>query len=339
MHLPNFITTLLFFIAPVMGRAQATDTLPPRPPFREAKLQLHYFNIDWTDRQWDTLAGSPMRLEFYIDEIGEPFLTSARGQIDSVIFDSLRQATYRLPYFTPASVEGDRVAGRYLSYLTFPGEPLWLRVETVVADLEKLDSTHVLKRNAAFAEINGHFVKYLGTVGSYLHAGGGFDMLVGARWTDRWAAGFNLGADFMKRRRPFPEDEYPDRDDQSSTSAWFGGLLDYSLVTTKKCNLSLRTELGYGQLSAADRLEDNDREGQLLYHGVHTGVTLQYSLRLSDYRPIWYSGPDVPGATSHNLNIVGGYRYRYYGNDQARGGFYFIGIGYRFARDEFVRRQ
>jgi hypothetical protein len=329
-------------------RDEPTDStfVPAEPPLSLARFVMHYLSLKWTDEQWEQLAGREIELLYVIDDIGEPFLEGVRGTEDAIIIDSLRAATSRLPYFTPATEAGQRTESLFSARINFPAyqpaegdEELTVLVIPAPVDRDELASKYERNRNAIFLDFNATFVDHLGRLDTYLKPGGGLDMHIGGRWSDRWGAALSVGMEFHGRRQPFPDDPYPNREDQSSTDISFGGLLDRVLTTTDRGLLSLRGELAYGQLNAANRLESGgSEEGWVAYRGLHTGVHLSYSIRIGRYTPnVSYSREETTARYSA-LNIVGGLRYRYYGDREGTGAFYFLGLGYRLGRDDFRRR-
>lgn len=342
-----FALVLSLSLAPLFAQELDSLNAEARAPFDESRMALHYFRIDWSDAQWENLAGRRVTMIYFIDEVGEPFLEKLQGIDDAAIIDSFQVATGRLPYFMPAYENGQSVTSLYSVQLVFPSfgysnslaqwEPHDFEYPEPMTVYE-LDSAYVKESNMVFMDINVNFLNHLGTVGSYLKPGGGFDLHLGGRWSPRWGAALSFGGELMERNRPFPDDPYPNRGDKTSSGVWIGGLVDRVLTISDRGLLSLRGELGYGQLNAANRLDSGDEEGWVAYRGVHTGVSVNYAIRLSRYMPNFNYDPEVTTAQYYALNLTAGLRYRYYGNDQGRGAFWFIGVGYRMGRDDFRKR-
>jgi hypothetical protein len=146
-----------------------------------------------------------------------------------------------------------------------------------------------------------------------------------------------MGVEFNGKQRTFPDDPIPGRLDAAS-GVWIGGLVNHDLKMNDRGLLSVRGELAYGALNAANRLDPDEEEGWVQYRGVHTGVHLNYALRFSRFTPNPGLVNDHVTAHYSAVNFTGGLRYRYYGNKEGTGIHLFLGIGYRLGRDDFRRR-
>ena len=327
-------------------RAQ-TDTayIPPTPRIELRELAGHFLDLDWTAAQYDSLRGSVVELTFYVDDIGEPYLYTARGIEGRAIFERMVEATERLMYFEPARRGERRVGGEYVFWLQFPrfGEgafdPVMLYPQPPgILNPDTLREKFERTRNAVFVDVNPFYSNYTGEVGTYLRGGVGIDVTLGGRWSDRLGAGLVMGLEGNDRHRSFPDDPYPDRDEWSS-GLYIGGLVDYNAVLKGASYLSLRPELAYGILNAANRLDPDEKEGSVQYRGLHTGLVLHYSFRLGAYKPNVPFSSDYTSARFTAINLEAGYRYRHYGDKAGTGGYWFVGAGWRWGRDDFRRRN
>ena len=94
-----FALVLSLSLAPLFAQELDSLNAEARAPFDESRMALHYFRIDWSDAQWENLAGRRVTMIYFIDEVGEPFLEKLQGIDDAGIIDSFQVATGRLPYF------------------------------------------------------------------------------------------------------------------------------------------------------------------------------------------------------------------------------------------------
>ncbi|WP_020566945.1 hypothetical protein [Neolewinella persica] len=332
------------FFGSLTARAQDTTYVPAEPPISVARMAIFYYDINWTDEQWAELAGRQVELIYLIDEVGEPFLQASRGLPDDAVRDSMTIATSRLPYFTPAR-RGEffeesvySVQFSFPSYRPAAGNDLLLMSRFLLpVSREVLAEEYVKDYNAVFIDFNLNYLSHLGTPGSYLKGGGGFDMYIGGMWKPRWGAGLAMGTEFNGKKRSFPDDPIPGREGAAS-GVWIGGLLNHNLKMTDRGLFSIRGELAYGVLNAANRLDPDEDEGWVQYRGVHTGIHVNYALRFSRFTP-------NPGLVNGHvtarysaINFTGGLRYRHYGDKEGTGAHWFLGIGYRLGRDDFRKR-
>ncbi len=344
MHLTTQI--LLLFLCFTAGLSAQTDTVstPPVPRVEVRELALHYINLDWTKAQWDSLSGNVMELSLYVDEIGEPYLQSARGFESPAVFDRLVAATNTLTYFHPAERNGSFVGAEYTLWVIFPAagtgifHPSLLYEPPPVITEDSLAENYLSARNVLFFDFNLLYNHFTGAPGRYLKNGFGMDLAFGGRWSDHLGAGLILGVELNDRHQPFPEDPYPDRDEISS-GVLIGGLLDYNLAIPERSYLSLRTELAYGVLNAANRLDPDEEEGWVQYRGLHTGLVLQYTLRIGKHKLSPTFNPAIVTTSYSAVNVLTGIRYRYYGDRVGTGTYYFIGLGYRVGGDTFQSRS
>ena len=317
---------------------------PPRPTVSAFDLALHYINLDWSDAQVDSLAENLIELTFYVDDVGEPFLQSARGFESPAIFAKLVAATGELIYFQPARRGEARTAGEFVFWMRFPraGLGTYSAYEVYGSPLiygpDSLAESFTLYRRALYLDLNLFYPGHLGEVGTYLGGGIGYDMGATFRWTNRLGAGLILGLEANDRHRDFPEDPIPGRDEWSS-GVFIGGRLDYLAWSRGRSFLTLQPELAYGVLNAANRLEPEAETGWVQYRGAHAGLTINFSRRLGAYRPNLTLHPDETTARYHALSAIAGLRYRYYGDKVGTGAYWFLGVGYRFGRDDFRRKN
>ncbi|WP_116105001.1 hypothetical protein [Lewinella sp. IMCC34191] len=336
--------SLFLLIGTTALQAQADTTYsPPIPRMELSDLAGYYINLDWSPAQWDSLQGSLVELAFYVDEIGEPYLNYARGFESPAIFDRLVEATGRLTYFEPAKRGDSPEGGEYLFWITFPrfgeGQFQWERIYgnlPAKMNTDSLRKSFYRSRNAVFVDMNIYYSNYTGNAGTYLSGGFGLDVTIGGRWSDRIGAGVILGLEGNDRHRSFPDDPFPERDEWSS-GLFAGGMLDYLLLLRDKSYLSVRPEVAYGLLNAANRIDPDDEEGWVQYRGLHTGVVIHYSFRLGKYVPNLPFSNDYTSARFNAFGLETGFRYRYYGDKAGTGGYWFIGLGWRFGRDDFRR--
>lgn len=339
----SLFTCLLFvFLSPFVS-AQDSTYVPAKPPISVARMMIYYYDIKWTDEQWAALTGQSIELFYLIDEVGEPFLQASRGLPDQVYRDSMDIATGRMPYFTPAYRDGIAEESVYSIQFSFPayrqdtsGTPIFFNLFQAVSP-DELATDYKRDFNAIFLDFNLNYINHLGRPDAYLHGGGGFDMFIGGRFADQWSAALAVGTEFTGKKQPFPDDPIPDRDDQA-TGVWIGGLINRDLRSTDQSILSLRGELAYGALNAANRVDPDEDEGWVQYRGVHTGISVNYALRFSKYTPNPGIMGDVVTARYSAINFNAGLRYRYYGDKEGTGAFWFIGVGYRLGRDDFSKR-
>jgi hypothetical protein len=110
-----------------------------------------------------------------------------------------------------------------------------------------------------------------------------------------------------------------------------GGTLHFSPYTGRRLRVTLRPEIGYGSLNAANRLDPDAEEGLVQYRGAHFGLVAQATLRVGDYRPQTNFGREAVVAQQSAINLFAGVRHRYYGDRVGTGTFLVAGVGYRFA--------
>ena len=309
-------------------------------------MALHYYSIDWTAAQWDTLRGREVELFFLIDRIGEPFLQTVRGIDEPEILDSLAVATSRLLYFTPARDEGELVESVYGIYFTFPDRPLrqrnepdyatnWLGVSFIPpGDLER---DYAFDRFSFLIDYNVLFADYVGAPGEFIKPGGGFDLVFASRWSPRWGAGVAIGLDMAALRKALPEDPLA-RSDGGVANGYFAGCLDRVLRVSPQEEWTVRGELGYGFLGIAND-QDEQPDGDLNHGGLHTGLSLRYS------NPFGQPGAggavrDARGrvqAQGFGYNLFAGLHYRYLGDRTGTGIYYFLGAGIRIGGARYQR--
>ena len=340
--MPFPLTIVLLFLSGCLYSQADTVYRAPEPRTEVRNIALHYINQDWTEAQWDSLSGSIVELTLFVDEIGEPYLESARGFESPAVFDRLVTATTDLMYFEPARQNGKYVGGRYTLWVIFPVagsgpfDHSALYTPSPYITQDTLAANYRLVSNTMFFDFNLSYNVFTGDPGAYLKNGFGMDLAAGGRWSDHWGAGLSMGFEGNDRRQPFPEDPYPDRDELSG-GVYIGGLIDYSLILSRRGYLSARTEVGYAALNAANRLDPGEKDGWVQYRGVHTGLALQYSFRVG--RPGIFAVFDAAKAVTNYsaVNAVAGVRYRYYGDRVGTGAYYFLGLGYRLGGDTYRR--
>jgi hypothetical protein len=341
---------LCLFLA-IEVRAQDDSTYRAAEPALSAhEIAQSLVYRQWTEEQSTHLLGIYARLEFAIDPYGIPALASVTNVDRLDVLDSLRSATAELPNFTPALRDGTPVAGSYSLWLSFPGhgvgtEEFFYRGVFFGEDdrapltADSLRARYTRINNRGFIDFNGSYVHHYGEVGTYLKDGGGFDIILGSNWNDRWGAGLLLAFEITGRHRPFPEDRFPDRNRETSGGLGVGGMLAFHPYTSDRLTVSLRPEAGYGLLNAANRLDPDEEEGLVQYRGGHFGLTAQASFRVGSYRPQLNYGTEETTATYSAINAFAGIRHRYYGDRVGTGTFLVAGVGYRFGSSVWVRRQ
>ncbi|MBC6994817.1 hypothetical protein QWY85_07205 [Neolewinella lacunae] len=340
----KLIAFLVFFCSFLTVHAQDTTYVPAEPPFSVTRMALHYYSIKWTDEQWKALAGQEVELVYLIDKVGEPFLQASRGLPDQSVQDSFSIATGSLPYFTPARQGGVFVESIYSIRFSFPAYQRVASRDSILffnyfvpISREELAEKYVKDYNAVFLDFNLNFLNHLGTPGSYLKSGVGFDVYIGGNWNPHWGAALAMGVEFNGKQRSFPDDPIPGRLDAAS-GVWVGGLVNHDLKMTDRGLLSVRGELAYGALNAANRIDPDLEEGWVQYRGLHTGVHFNFAWRFSRFSPNPGIIDEHVTARYSAVNFTGGLRYRYYGNKEGTGAHFFIGVGYRLGRDDFRRR-
>ena len=330
------------------AQSDAADTsyVGPQAPVSLPALALHYYSINWTPAQWDTLRGREVELFFLIDQIGEPYLQTVRGIDEPDLIDSLQAATSRLRYFQPAREEGELVESVYGMYFTFPDRPLrertkvqyatnWLGISFIPpGDLER---EYAFSRFSLVVDYNLLFADYVGGPNEYIKPGGGFDLIFASRWSPQWGAGVAVGLDIAGLRKALPEDDLL-RSDAQLANGYFAGCVDRVLHVSPQREWTVRGELGYGFLGISDD-EDEQPDGNLSYGGLHTGLLVHYS------NPFGQPGAngaarDARGrvqAQSFGYNFFAGLRYRYLGDRTGTGVYYFLGAGIRISGARYER--
>ena len=341
----NPLPILFLLLLPTLVTAQITDTTSTEaaPPISMAALALHYYDIDWTDAQWDTLRGERLELFYLIDEIGEPFLQSVRGVDDPAILDSLAAATGRLSYFTPARRDGAIVESAWGFYFSFPDatknrfatrQPVNLFTPQIIYK-EELEQSYSFSRFSFVIDYNITFINHLGRPNQYFKPGGGIDMVFASRWSPNWGAGVGLGLEFNGQSDILPEDPFQ-RTGTRLIGVYMGGVLDRVLLLSENKELILRGEIGYGGLTFAD--DDDLPDDDFGFNGLHTGLLLHYS---KPFKPIAFAGRDINGrvqASGFHYNIFGGVRFRYYGDRSATGPMLVLGAGIRIGTRRYEER-
>ena len=331
--------------------AQDADStyVGPQPPVSLPALALHYYSIDWTPAQWDTLRGRELELFYLVDEVGEPFLQTVRGVDEPAILDSLRVATGRLLYFEPARRDGKIVEGVFGFYFTFPNRTQafgdvqytgpwsggsYLPPEQVVKNYTFSRFDFVIDYNALFAD-------YVGAPNRYAKPGAGFDLVFAGRWSPRWGAGVAIGLDFAGLRSALPEDPQ-NRSDGRLANGFFAATIDRVIDVSPTQEWMLRGELGGGFLGIAND-EDENPDGDLEHGGLHTGLLLHYSKPFGDFATGTGGGTlDRRGRVQRagfGYNLFAGVRYRYLGDRSGTGLYYVLGAGIRIVNVRFTKRS
>lgn len=339
----------LFLITPSLF-AQTPDTafVQAQPPTSLPALALHYYSIDWTAEQWDTLRGRELELFYLIDNIGGPFLQSVRGTDRADILDSLNSATSRLLYFTPAQYHGGPVESAYGFYFAFPDRPPPSRASQLTqyapgwpystfVSPEELREDYLADGIGFTVDYNAFFASYLGAPSAYAAPGGGIDIAPGLQWSPRWRAGLSLGFNVANLRKALPEDPLV-RTDGSLANGYAAATLDRIVKSSAKAEWNIRGELGYGSFRIAND-DDEQPDGELVHGGLHTGLLLQYANSFGnpaergavrDYR----GRVQQPG---FGYNVLAGIRYRYLGNRTGTGIYLFLGAGIRIGSTRYSR--
>ena len=333
--------------------AQDADStyVGPQPPMSLSALSLHYYSVDWTPAQWDTLRGRELELFYLVDEIGEPFLQTVRGIDEPAILDSLRIATGRLLYFKPARSEGKITDGVFGFYFTFPDRAQaydaaryigpWTGIVGAYIPSEQLTKDYVFDRFNFVIDYNALFADYVGAPNRYAKPGGGFDLVFAGRWSPRWGAGVAIGLDAAGLSSALPEDPL-NRSDGRLFNGFIAATADRVFNVSPSREWMLRGELGAGFFGIAND-DDENPDGSLEYVGLHTGLLLHYSNPFGDF------ATGTGGATldqkgrvqraGFGYNLFAGVRYRYLGDRSGTGVYYVLGAGFRIVNVSFRKRN
>ncbi|MEM8584611.1 MAG: hypothetical protein AAGF87_10095 [Bacteroidota bacterium] len=336
---PYLLLTFLLF--GTFLNAQKPSYEDPQPSVSMAELVMEYITIDWNDEQWEELAGQEVGLTYLIDKSGRAELRDVRGLSNQSLIDSFYIATDRLPPFSPGRQDGIAVETILSFSFTFPAQQAvmgeWLFGPPVL-EREILQRDFTKTYNAIYVDFTPAFVDHFGNLDEYLKPGFGFDIYVGGHWNERWGAALFMVLEGNGKRQPFPEDEFPERD-EISTGISIGLAADRVINSGDRGLTYIRSGIGYAAFNAANRLNPDSKEGWVQYRGIQIDASFNHSIRIGKYTPNYYYGGAEASARYSAINFSAGLRYRVLNGQVGNSWHWFVGVGYRFGRDDFVKSE
>lgn len=338
------ILLLWFFTLSLFAQEQSDSLTTDAEPLGGINaLALHYYKIDFSKAQRDSLKDVEIEFIYEVDPQGRATLAEINGIRNNSILDSLRKASETIPDFRPRVEEGQAVASLYFMQLVFPSYQMTksrfgLLQGQAYREAKMDDFEYIHKSNNRLDILFGGMTnQFLGKPSAYLKLGGGMKMEINYSDKKRRFYGMQMNVYGNGLKKDFPIASSREQNSGPPTilvGATFGKWWD---------KFAIQLEINYAAQNITPKEGDNDPDW-VQFEGWSPGILFHYPIRFGKESPLYYYGS--PTLINHHVDLSFGLRPIFLSQKEATGLMIELGLSYRLTthlvkeyklKDEFIK--